>query len=110
MIKAILSMLSLVALSFTAFGCVAEPTDPNKGAGEESVGDEESVAEAQAALTILDCCTKYDSLSSSEKQGCDIYVPTRCASDGSVQYCKYRTSPGAPATNNVPCPNYVSGP
>lgn len=96
MIKNALSMLLTVALPFAIVGCVAGPTTDTEADYEDDTAylADEPVGEAESALTVLDCCTRYDSLSSSEKIGCNLVVVKHCETDGSVPACTKTASQG----------------
>lgn len=75
MLKITFSMLFAVALPFTMVGCMASsPTESDSD--PEDVQAEESVGEAESALTILDCC--LNPLLS----GCSNFIVSACPSGG----------------------------
>ena len=95
MIKTTLSMLFAVALSFSMVGCMAgspeSESDPEDNQAEESVG------EAQSALTILDCCLN-PSLT-----GCSNFIISACPSGGGGT-CTYYGYSHQVSTLSCPAP------
>lgn len=63
MMKAALSMLSLLALSFSLVACVAQSTDETDAIGDEQVDSpDEAVGEAEQAITASGVCLGADIL------------------------------------------------